>query len=190
MSSGEYPTNSECQKERIAAYFDGDLPPLEERSAAEHIAGCGVCAEYLNSLKMVSTSLEIFLDKEPVRIPGEFSKRVTAAAGSNMDGLRSSRERSRAVMVTAGLLLIAAVAVALNAVGVGPSASQLPGKIIAFAGLIGHFFYDAATGFSVIFGTICSKFLFGSSVAVVLILGLLIFSIFVFSKHIMRLIRS
>jgi len=189
MSPDTFSNNTDCHKERIAAYFDGDLSPLEESTVEKHMAACQMCAAYLNSLKMVSTSLEIFLDQEPVQIPGEFSKRVTAAAESDMQGVRSGSERSRAVFVVACLFVIAAAAVTMSAVGLGGPVGSLPGKVLAAVGLAGHFFYKAATGFSVIFGTVCSKVFFGSTIAVSAILGIFIFSVVVFSKHIRRLFR-
>ncbi|MDH3493489.1 MAG: zf-HC2 domain-containing protein [Acidobacteriota bacterium] len=187
MDSNAFSQFPDCRREKIAAYFDGDLSPLEERAAEDHIASCGICTSYLNSLKMVSTSLEIFLDEEPT-IPDEFSKRVTAAAESNMAGLRSPKERSLAVLIIAGLIASAAIAVTIGAVGSG--IEHVPAQLYAVAALVGHFFYTAATGFSMIFGTICSKVFFGSTVAVALILALLLCSLIVFSKHIMRLNRS
>ncbi|NNE68244.1 MAG: zf-HC2 domain-containing protein [Pyrinomonadaceae bacterium] len=190
MGSESSKSRGSCKREMIAAFYDGDLSPSEELIAESHIASCPSCANYLNSLKMVSSSLEIFLDEEPVKLPGEFSKRVTAAAESDMNGLRSGKERSRAVLVGAVLLFVAAVAVSVQAAGVGPEISALPAAVLALIGMLGHFIYAGASAVSVVFGAVCSKFLFGSSVAIILLFTILFVSVLIFSKHILRFHRS
>ncbi len=81
-------------RETVAAFYECELDPREELRLEEHIAGCGICSDYLNSLKLVSTSLEIFLDKDPLPIPAKFTKSVRAAAESNVEEVRSKKERS------------------------------------------------------------------------------------------------
>lgn len=190
MATDDFQKDQGCKKERIAAFFDGDLTPLDSLAVEEHVEDCEFCSEYLRSLRLVSTSLEIFLEEKKVEIPGEFSKRVTAAAESNMDGLRSKKERSRAVLVCAGLLVAAAVLLTISAVGVGTAIDQVPGKFMAVVGFFGHLFYSVATAFSVVFGTVCARVFFGSTVAVLLVLAILFFSILIFSKHMLRFHRS
>ncbi len=182
--------NSECRKELIVSLYEGDLSASEEESADLHLKSCRQCTEYLNSLKLVSTSLEIFLEDERLQIPDDFSKRVTAAAESNVREVRSKKERSYAVLIVAGLLLISAFAVAMDAASAEPLIPKMFGQILAVGGLFGHFFYTASKGVAVVLGTVCSKLLSGSVIAILAVLTILFTSIYVFSKHMTHFERS
>ncbi len=182
--------NSECRKELIVSFFEGDLSAFDEESVEVHLMDCGVCTDYLNSLKLVSTSLEIFLEDDRFQIPSDFSKRVTAAAESNVREVRSTKERKYAIVIVAGLLLVSAIAVAMDSDSVAPLISKVSGQALAVAGLFGHLFYSASKGIAVILGTVCSKLLFSSAIAIFAILSLLFVSTYIFSKHMTHFERS
>ena len=111
--------NEQVRKEKISAYLDGGLPAEEDRFLCDHITACKECNDYLNSLKLVSSSLEIMLGEEPVDVPGEFSKRVSAAAESNVSGLRGSLRGFHTACIAAGIfsLLVLVIGVGLTQAG-------------------------------------------------------------------------
>lgn len=185
--------NSSCKeypRQTVAAYHECELTPAEELRLEAHLAGCGICADHLNSLKLVSTSLEILLEKEPVSIPERFSDSVKAAAQSSVDEVRSAREKSRGLFVAALLFSLTAVVVAYDVSSSRPVISAFADRLVAFGGFIGHLFYTLSVGFSVILGGVCTKLFFGSFAAVAGLVAILLGSLYVFSKHMTRLNRS
>ncbi len=182
--------DEEFRKETLSAYLDGDLSEDESRAVGDHLKDCTNCNEYLNSLKLVSTSLEIMLGSEPVGVPGEFSRRVTAAAESDVGSLRSSAEGSRTIMIVAILAALLVLVAGAGLSTAGPSILEFSGRSFAYLAVIGHFFYTAAIKLSMIFGTVCLKLLSGSAFAVIAVVFALILSVLVFSKHMTRFNRS
>ncbi len=177
-------------RETVAAFYECELDPREELRLEEHIAGCSICSDYLNSLKLVSTSLEMFLDKDPLSIPAKFTKSVRAAAESNVEGVRSKRERSRGLIVAAFLFCLTAFVVSVDVSAAGPAFGDLADRLFALSGFIGHIFYNISVGFSFIVGGVCSKLFFSSIAAVAGVVTILIMSVYIFSKHMTRLNRS
>ena len=174
----------------IAAFYDGDLSGAELDAVEEHIGNCPECREYLNSLKLVGSSLEILLDKDPVTVPGEFSKKVTAAAESNVAGLRSKQERSRAVAIVAILLCFAAIIIGTGFTGVRAASVEFATQAFALVTVAGHLVYKTAVAFSMFASSVCSKVLFSTTFGVLGVGLVFLFSFLVFSKHITRFIRS
>lgn len=182
--------NEESRKETISDYLDGDLLEEEERCVSDHIASCKDCNDYLNSLKLVSTSLEIMLGEESVAVPGEFSRRVAAAAESNVGGLRSSLEGFRPVWIVTVCLSLLVLLAGAGLANAGPSILEFSGRSFAFVGFIGNFLYKASLTFSMVFGTVCTKVLFGSTLALTALGFALIISLVIFSKHMAHFNRS
>ncbi len=190
MAKKDLHDDEEVRKETLSAYLDGDLSGEESRFVGDHLKDCTNCNEYLNSLKLVSSSLEIMLGSDTVGVPGEFSRRVTAAAESDVGGLRSSVGGSRTYLIVAisvALLLLVAGAGMATA---GPSILEFSGRSFAYVGAFGHFIYTAVIKLSMICGTVCLKLLSGSTFAVFAVVLALLLSVFVFSKHISRFDRS
>jgi anti-sigma factor RsiW len=182
--SERFPYSEICSRREISDYYEGELSRQDETRVEWHLAECGECAEYLNSLKLVSTSLEIFLENETVPIPKQFSKAVKAAAENDTEGIRSPKERYRAVVVTALLFCFAAVLLSADASAMAPAVSEFSGGIIAAGGLLGHFVYTLSLAVSFVAGAFCSSFLYSSAFVALTVFSLLAFCLFFFSKHI------
>lgn len=188
MARTDIPKCSEYSRETVATYYECELTPAEELRIEQHLAVCSLCKEYLNSLKMVSTSLEILLEKDPLPIPEKFTKTVQAAAQSSVDDLRSGEERSRGLFVAALLFCLVAVLVSVSTAR--PALAEFADGFVSLGGFIGHLFYNLSVGFSIIVGGVCSKLFFGSFAAAAGVIAILIISVYVFSKHMTRLKRS
>ncbi len=68
---------SECEGRRLAAYYDGELPPRERAAVEEHIAGCSRCRSELEQLRRLSRL--IAETEAPVRLPQQALARLHRA---------------------------------------------------------------------------------------------------------------
>ena len=182
--------NEEKRKLVLSDFLEGELEPVLEFEVSAHVENCAECNDYLNSLKMVSSSLEIFLEEAAPPMPENFTKRVRAAAESDISEIRNGNERLWGLGISAVLLLVVAVLVASN-LGYSnayvQSAISIPMAAIDFvvSGL-----YKISLTASVVFRTVFNQYLFRSAFSVVLVIGITAFSIAVFSKHMRGYLRS
>ena len=65
----------DVQREKLAAYFDGELPGAEQAILARHIAGCTSCSQALRQLQ----ALRACLKKEAPALPEGLAARVELA---------------------------------------------------------------------------------------------------------------
>lgn len=181
-----------CPRPEIVEYLDGELSPRAEFDLEMHFSGCKTCQEELNAQKKVSTTLEIMLEeeKESIELPENFTKVVTAKAESNMDGLRSPKERSRALFICAILFLFLLFGLGTKGKAVLFAMEKFTDQFLAVGGFVLHLFYTVALGFSAIFGSLCSKFIFGSTITILLITTIFIFATWMLSRMVLRFNRS
>lgn len=65
---------------RLSEYLDGELPPEEYASVAEHIADCPPCVEFLENLRRcISASREMQSDCRPGPMPKVMEDKLRAA---------------------------------------------------------------------------------------------------------------
>ncbi|HEX6278525.1 MAG TPA: zf-HC2 domain-containing protein [Pyrinomonadaceae bacterium] len=101
-----------CPAEEISAYIDGELSSDVEVALEFHIGTCEICRRELNDQKGFLLALSDTLEREiQVELPADFTRSVVVNAESKVSGLRDKTERSAALAVGVGLLLLAAVAV-------------------------------------------------------------------------------
>ena len=65
----------DVQQERLAAFFDGELPGAEQAIMARHISGCTSCAQVLRQLQ----ALRARLKKEAPTLPHGLAERIELA---------------------------------------------------------------------------------------------------------------
>lgn len=88
----------------IAAYLDGELSPEAEIGFERHVAGCEICAARLNEQKRLLCALDFAFDDEKLfELPKDFVKTVAVRAESDVSGLNTKKERTRAFLITAAL---------------------------------------------------------------------------------------
>lgn len=184
------PTEFNCNREVIAEYYDGGLDDSTAAAVELHLNSCSGCNEYLNSLKMVSTSLEIMLDDVTRDVPKDFSSKVKTAAESNVSAVRDPLERSRATAIAAGFAVVFALLLVFNVAGIGSLSAAVAGKVLAFFSFVGHLLYAVVLTFASFAGTVCTKYLFSSSLTVVFVISAVLLSALIFSKHMRHFIRS
>ena len=190
LSSEQFEIN-ECSREMIFTYLDGELSASEELALEFHIAECKSCREELNSQKQVSTTLEILLEKDEkdFELPAGFSKTITANAESNLENVRSPKERSKAlfICVLLGFLVLIGYGTKLDSLWM--ASEKFATQIMAVGGFIGHLFYTLAVGTSVIFGFLSHRFVVNSLLTLTL-LAVFICSSLILSRLVFRYNRS
>lgn len=92
----------------VAAYLDGELDADSTQAFEQHIVECAECRESLAEQRRTLVALNgAFGLRGEVELPQEFAQKVTARARTDMSGVRSRRERRRALR----FCLVLAVAV-------------------------------------------------------------------------------
>ena len=194
MNSQFENTEISCSGPRaeIAEYIDGELAPQAELEFDLHCAICKICRDELNAQKKVSSTLEILLDENPeqIELPENFTKIVTAKAESNLDGLRNPKERSRALFICAILFLFLIFGFGTESGTVLFAVEKFAEQMFAVGGFIFHLFYLLLFGISTIFGSLFKKFVFSSSLTLLLTAGTFVISFFILSRMVLRFNRS
>lgn len=164
MNQSAVTIENSCSRELIAAYVDGELSPGEELALDLHLAGCKICLAELNAQKQLLCALDFgFDDKKEIELPENFAHVVAARAASDVSGLRSGRERFRAVFLCASLLLIILFGLGAETNGALAIAGKFGEQSLAFAAFAGHFVYDLAIGAIVILRSLGGRFVFDSA---------------------------
>lgn len=108
MRSQTATTERICPTAKLAVYLDGELAPDEELALELHLAGCSTCRDELNLQKKIFGALDLNrFEESEIELPKDFAKIVAARAESGVLGMRSSRERKRAIALI--MILLAAV---------------------------------------------------------------------------------
>lgn len=180
-----------CPRAEIAEYIDGELLPSDELDLELHFAICEICFDELNSQKKVSSTLEILLeDSSHIELPENFTKVVTAKAESNLDGLRSPKERGNALLICAILFLLLLLGFGTESQTILLAVEKFTEQIFAVGGFVFHLFYTLTFGISVIFGSVFHKFIF-SSVSILLLLTVtFVISFLILSRMVFSFRRS
>jgi hypothetical protein len=183
---------SDCPRQEIVEYIDGELSSREEFDFELHLAGCQICVEELNAQKKVSTSLEIMLEDESsqIQLPENFTKIVTAKAESNLSGLRSPKERSRGLFICAILFLLIIFSFGINGETVLFAYEKFTVQFLAVGGFVLHLFYQLALGISATFGSLCVKFIFSSTLTLLSIITTFVIASMILSRMIFRFNRN
>ncbi len=181
-----------CPRPEITEYLDGELKPGEELELEIHFAECKVCLDELNSQKQVSSSLEILLDaeKDEIELPVNFTKVVTAKAESNLDGVRSPKERSRALFICAILFTFLIFGFGTESETLLFAVEKFAEQVLAVGGFVLHLFYSLTVGISAIFGSFCNEFVFSSGLVLLGLAIVFVISFLILSRMILRFNRS
>jgi anti-sigma factor RsiW len=182
--------NSACPWPDISAYLDGELSALNELELERHLGGCAVCREDLNLQKSFLNALNSSIEDELMELPSDFTKTVVANAESRVSGLRRPHERRSAALICAGLLIFSFVALGSNTERSLLAATAVVEKIAIVAGAAFHFIYDIALGAAIVFRSLASNFVFGSTATAVLFFIVFVLSLYTFSRLMGRFRRT
>jgi len=184
-------TEKECPRAQLAAYIDGELLPREELKLEMHLAVCKSCAAELNEQKKLLCVLDFALESErEIELPANFTKIIVANAESNVSGLRSSKERFKALFVCSILFLLVILGLGGQIEPVLKTYIKFTDKIFAVFGFVFHLIYDVSIGTAVILRSLGSGLVNNSGIAFAVFGAFLLFSLFVLSRLFVRYNRA
>lgn len=148
----DFNDNHRCPAEEIAAYLDGELGGAALESFEAHLKTCPSCDEELRTQRQLLCTLEAaFGGSRSIDLPQDFARVVAAHAQSDLSGVRTKRERHRALQLCAILALasFALLGAASRALVFQPARSFL--RVVGSLLELGwRTIYDGGTGMGVI----------------------------------------
>jgi predicted anti-sigma-YlaC factor YlaD len=184
-------TTEECPRAQLAAYIDGELLPREELELEMHLAVCKSCAAELNEQKKLLCVLDFALESEKeIELPKNFTKIIVANAESNVSGLRSPKERFKALFVCSVLFLLVLLGLGGKVESVLNTYIKFTDQIFAVFGFVFHLIYDISIGTAVILRSLGSGFVNNSAAAFVFFAAFLLVSMFALSRLFVRYNRA
>ncbi len=176
-------TEEECPRTKLAAYIDGELPPREELELELHLANCKTCAAELNEQKKLLCVLDFALENErKIELPANFTKVIVTKAESNVSGLRSSKERFKALFVCFGLFLLVILGLGAETETVLNTFVKFTEQFFAVCGFAIHLIYDVSIGTAVILRSLGNQFVNNSAVTFAFFTAFLLVSVFALSR--------
>ena len=183
--------NRICPSPDLSAYLDGELSSGDELKLEAHLSGCRVCTDDLNLQKSFLNALEFsFEGGGSIELPKNFTKSVVANAESRVSGLRRPREWRNAALICAGLILFSLIALGDSAGKTFAATASMAEKLFVVAAAGAHLAYDVALGSAIILRSLASNFLFDSGGTVLVFLVLIVLSLYLFSRLVVRLHRT
>lgn len=181
----------DCPRAGIAAYLDGELSASDELALELHFAGCPTCTNELNTQKNLLNALDFALEPgDEIELPADFTKVVVANAESGVRGFRCPRERGRALMVIASLLLIVGVGLGAETSRTFATIGQITDQIVAVASFFGRFLHDAAIAVAMLLRSFSDRFVLNSAASSLLLALFFGASLLIFSRLMSRHGRS
>lgn len=179
-----------CPRAEIAAYVDGELSPREELELECHFAVCQSCKAELNQQKNLLCALDFaFVGEKEIELPENFTKTVVINAESKVQGLRCPKERSRALLLCAGLFLLILIGLGSEIEAFFSTFAVFFEQVWTIASFVGHLIYDAAIAFTTILRLFGGQFLYSSNLAIVAWGAVLILVLYVVSRLMLRVSR-
>lgn len=176
-----------CPRTEIAAYLDGELAPADEFRLDHHFANCKKCLDELNAQKKMLSALDFAFDNdEEIKLPKNFAKVVATTAESEVRGLRSKKERFRALYLCSALFLIVIIGLGAETEKVFFAFGKFGEQIWTIAEFVFHLIYNLTIGLSVVARSLSQQIVFNSNLPVFIIAAGLMFSIFTLSRFCLR----
>ena len=180
-----------CPLPELSAYIDGELSPNDELELERHLSGCRVCSDDLNLQKSFLNALDFSLDHETkIELPKDFTKSVVTNAESRVSGLRCQHEWRNAAFVCIALVVFSLLALGSSSERTFGTTMAVLVKVFAVIESVGHLFYDIALGVTIVLRSLGSTFLFGSAATAVVTVSVLVLSLYLFSRLLVRFRRT
>lgn len=174
-----------CRNEELIAYLDDELDAPARALLEEHLAGCARCDRELKAQEQLLRELDSALAEDiSVEMPKDFAQVVAARAQSDLSGVRTRRERRRALRWCAALAVVAFALLggaAMSETVFSPLRAVWKCLVTIF-GFLAHALYDLGAGFAVISRGVGGHFLFESRASGLLVLLLFVFALFMLRR--------
>lgn len=182
-------SNNQCQRERIAAYIDGELDVSAGTLFEQHMLECSSCSAELTAQRLFLCELDATLARTPdLPVPRNFAQIVAARAESDMSGMREGSEHKRALRFC---LILAFASFALLGAAASKAAlfsgKTVANQVFGIVGLLWTALHDAAVGLTiisrVISGGLISESPFAGLAVLLLALAVVLLSLLISSYH-------
>lgn len=194
MESVVSDSNYVCESENIAAYIDGDLEPALRSVLEEHVKQCAQCASELQAQRLFMCELDSALASPfDLAVPTNFAQVVAVNAESDMSGVRSRAEHTRALRycIVLGLAAFALLGFA-SSKAVILRLSGVAGKVFGVLSFFAKTTSDATAGFTVISrvsrGVIADSRLAGFAGLLLVVLAIAVLTLLISRYHRTRVI--
>jgi anti-sigma factor RsiW len=188
-------SNHTCQTENIAAYIDGDLEPASRSALEEHIKQCAACASELQAQRLFMCELDSALASPfDLAVPVNFAQVVAVNAESDMRGVRSRAEHTRALRycIILGLAAFALLGFA-SSKAIILNFRAAAAKVFGVLGFFAKTIFDAAVGFAVISRVVSRGVIAGSLVGfaglLLVVLAIAVLSFLISRYHRARILE-
>jgi anti-sigma factor RsiW len=153
-----------CDEKLIAAYIDGELETAKRLVVDRHLDDCVHCREELRMHRMFVCELDSVLAQSDVAVPVDFSRQVAARATSDLRGIRSVSENTKAFAfcVVLALTALALLSDASRFTAVR-SAREVLRTIIGTLAVLLSAFYDMVASVTVISRVVSRKLIVESN---------------------------
>lgn len=183
--------NQTCPREEIAVYLDGELSLEDELILENHLADCQTCRTEINLHKKMFSVLDMaFEANQEVELPKNFAKVVAAKAASKVSGLRSKEERFRALAIGAGLFLLTLVGLSIESDRFLTALGIISGQVVTIFTIGFRMFSDFVVGLAIVSRSLSQQIVFSSIFPIILVICILAFLVFTFSRLRLRFSRS
>lgn len=180
-----------CPREEIALYLDGELSSHEEIVFEKHLAVCPTCLNELNNQKEMLLALDFaFGNENEIELPKDFTRVVVAKAESGVKGLRSKKERSRALFLCIGLFLLILIGLGEESERSFGIVSEFARQFIAILGFTFRLIFDVTTAAVVVLRGLSQQVIASSIFWLAFIVGGIIFTVYTLSRFWFRFSRS
>ena len=153
--------NSCCaERQRIAAYLDGELDLTACRSFEQHIKECAPCRRGVVEQRQLLCLLNVALgEAHNLKLPGNFARIVTAHAQGDMRGVRRGAERRRAILLCCVLttVIFGLLGAGLFDALLAPISIPLR-RLFSVIATFGRAAFDASAGLTVILRFVGARF--------------------------------
>lgn len=171
-----------CPREDMLLYLDRELSAADELIFEKHLTECSVCHRELNSQKKMFLALNLAFDeKTEIELPKDFAKVVAANAESNVKGLRSRKERSSALFIILGLVLLTLIGLSIENERLFGVISGFGKQIITILSFILRLIFDLTVGLAVVLRSLSQQLISNTSIFV-LSIGVFVISLFALSR--------
>lgn len=147
MAASNEQNTSRCSHEEIHVYLDGELSREAARALEEHLDACGECRSEFERQAAISTHLSAIGSPE---LPPDFAKVVATRAESDVGSVRSKREITIAIVLSACLVIVASLIFGVEISAVQTALSGIYVKTVSLAAFLLKGFGDLSYGATIV----------------------------------------
>ncbi len=170
--------NTICPRPEIIPYLDGELSVREEELLEFHLINCECCNNQLREQKQLLCAMGSAFDNHPeIELPKNFAKVVAVRAESDVQGLRSRKERKLAFFFGSLLIIFALFGLSGKFDILLNLAQKIVEQLKVFMTFIFHFIFDLTVGIAAVLRILSYELIFKSENSIILVFCCFMFAL-------------